>query len=39
MAFVTNDDDDDPTILSEVKNEILTFKLLNYDMSLLLNYS
>ena len=39
MAFVTNDDDDDPTILSEVKNEILTFKLLNYDMSFLLNYS
>ena len=39
MAFVTNDDDDDPTILSEVKNEIFTFKLLNYDMSLLLNYS
>ena len=29
MAFVTNDDDDDPTILSEVKNEIFTFKLLS----------
>ena len=39
MAYVTNDDDDDPTILSEVKNEIFTFKLLNYDMSLLLNSS